>query len=123
MRQEYHDEAIEKALTLWFNSTLSIFILLMKRQETRGAWIQFKKPILAALPVLDLRTLSTRQLSMLAASFDRLCNMELRPFPEMALDEVRAEIDETIAQALDLPDFSSLRTMLSREPVVCLERL
>jgi hypothetical protein len=41
----------------------------------------------------------------------------------MAHDDVRAEIDHAIAEALNLPDFSVLRTMLAREPVVCMERI
>jgi hypothetical protein len=47
----------------------------------------------------------------------------LKPLPEMAEDEVRAEIDSAVAAALNLPDFSVLRTLLAREPVVCMKRL
>jgi len=41
----------------------------------------------------------------------------------MAADPVRARIDQAVSQALGLPDFSILREMLAREPVVCLKRL
>lgn len=85
--------------------------------------MQFKKPILAALPVLDIRALSQDQLTTLAAAYDRVCQSELQPLPRMAHDDVRAEIDRAIAEALNLPDFSVLRTMLAREPVVCMERI
>ncbi len=63
------------------------------------------------------------RLETLAAAYDRLCAEPLRPFPEMADDPARAAIDATIASALGLPDFSTLRTLLAREPVVCLRRL
>ena len=112
-----------KALVLWLNSTLALLVLFATRDETRGAWVDFKKPSLAAMPVLDVRTLSSMQGERLADAYDRLSQSALRPLPEMAADPVRAELDSAIAQALDLPDFSALRTMLAREPVVCMKRL
>jgi hypothetical protein len=82
-----------------------------------------KKPVLEALPVLDLGGLSAGQLGQLAAAYDEVCREELRPFPEMADDPVRARIDAAVAQALNLPDFSILRRLLAQEQVVCLKRL
>jgi hypothetical protein len=123
LQPELANEQSEKILALWLNSTLSLFLLLISRQETRGAWVQFKKPILAALPVLDLRTLSSEQEEKLVQAYNRLAKSELRPLPEMDMDEIRAEIDRTIADALGLPDFSVLRKLLAREPVVCMERI
>jgi hypothetical protein len=113
----------EKILALWFNSTLGFLSILVNRQETRGAWIQFKKPVLGALPVLDIRALSNEQKEKLVAAYDKVCQLELKPFPQMATDTVRAEIDRAIAEALGLPDFGVLRTLLGREPVVCLQRI
>lgn len=123
LKEPFQNEEIEKALVLWLNSTLGILLVLASRQETRGAWIDFKKPVLEALPVLDLGGLSAGQLGQLAAAYDEVCRDELRPFPEMAEDPVRARIDAAVAQALGLPDFSGLRVMLAREPVVCLKRI
>ncbi|MEW5718356.1 MAG: hypothetical protein AB1817_07020, partial [Chloroflexota bacterium] len=113
----------EKALTLWLNSTLGLLILLANREETEGAWVDFKKPTLFALPVLDLRALSAEQLKQLAAAYDRVAEKELAPIPQMATDAVRTEIDASIARALHLPDFAVLREMLAKEPVVCMKRL
>jgi hypothetical protein len=113
----------DKALTLWLNSTPGLLILLATRDETQGAWVDFKKPSLGAMPVLDVRALTREQLSVLAATYDRICDSELQPLPNMATDEVRAEIDAAMAPTLKLPDFSILRTMLAREPVVRMERI
>jgi hypothetical protein len=113
----------ERALSLWLNSTLGMIMLLANREETRGAWVKFKKPVLAALPTLDLDSLSPEQLKQLSDAYDELAHRELQPFPEMATDTVRAAIDKAIAKALHLPDFSILRTLLAQEPVVCLKRL
>jgi hypothetical protein len=123
LKEPFRNEEIEKALTLWLNSTLGLLLVLASRQETEGAWIDFKKPVLEALPVLDLGGLSAGQLGELAGAYDEVCREELRPFPEMAADTVRARIDAAVAQALNLPDFSVLRRLLAQEPVVCLRRL
>lgn len=113
-------DAAEKALVLWLNSTHGLMMLLGYREETRGAWIGFKKPVLEAMPVLDVSRLDAKTTSKLAQAFDSLASSSLRPFPEMANDPVRAAIDEAVANALGLPDFSILREMLSREPIICL---
>lgn len=112
-------EEVEKALALWFNSTLGLLMLLAQRQETQGAWVAFKKPTLKALPVLDLHSLTAEQLEELAFAYDELADESLYPYPEMHIDLVRADIDQAIANTLDLPDFSPLRDMLAHEPVVC----
>lgn len=112
-----------KAVALWLNSTLGFLMLLTHRVETEGAWVKFKKPTLASLPVLDPVALSAVQLKRLSSVYDSVCNKILKPFPEMNADDVRIEIDEKIAKVLNLPDFSILREMLAREPIVCLKRL
>lgn len=113
----------EKALSLWLNCSLGLLVLLANREETVGAWIDFKKPVLADLPTLDIENLSIDQRKELAAAYDKVCSQPLLPFPQMNHDEVRAEIDRVIARALKLPDFSILRELLAQEPVVCLNRL
>lgn len=122
-RKNIEQDNASKALVLWLNSTPGMLILLATRDETRGAWVDFKKPSLGAMPVLDVRALSPAQLEMLAAAYDEVCYREVQPLPNMAIDEVRASIDTAIARVLNLPDFSILRTMLAREPVVCMKRI
>jgi hypothetical protein len=116
-------EQLEKSLALWLNSTIALLILLASREETRGAWVDFKKPVLASLPVVNLADLSTHQLRILTACYDQIAGKALQPLPEMASDQLRATVDAAVAKALRLPDFSILRTLLAREPVVSLNRL
>ena len=115
----------EKALALWLNSSLGILLLLGHREETQGAWIGFKKPVLGQMPVLDVLGIGARATTKLAQVFDGLADRALLPFPHMAEDPVRAAIDESVASALGLPDFSVLRQLLAGEPILCLslERL
>ncbi len=117
------DEQKEKALALWLNSTLGLIILLAHREETEGAWVDFKKPVLSMMPVLDINGLAPAQMGSLADAYDRLCEQPLLPFPRMAEDPTRRAIDEAIASALGLADFSILRELLAQEPVVCLRPL
>jgi len=114
------DEDYEKALIIWLNSTPGLILLLGHRQETRGAWVKFKKPVLKQMPVLDVQNISKCALKKLAKAFDQLADASLLPFPEMDHDLTRASIDRAVADALDLPDFSILRKLLAREPIICL---
>jgi len=100
-----------------------LILLLAHREETEGAWIDFKKPIWAKLPVLDIGQSSNDQLEELSGTYDRVSNKELKPFSEISTDKTRIEIDEAITRMLNLPDFSILRELLAKEPVVCLGRL
>jgi len=110
----------DKALAIWFNSTLGLIILLGHREETRGAWVDFKKPTLLAMPVLDLTKIGVPQLNKLAGAYDDLAGKNVQPLLAMGSDSVRAAMDKAIAQALNLPDLSSLRQLLGREPIICL---
>jgi hypothetical protein len=116
------DELAEKALVLWFASTLGLLTMIAHRVPTRGAWVQFKKPTLERLPVLDTRELSRAQLKQLAGSFDTLAFDELDTLPNMSRDPVRDEIDSAIARVLGLPSLAALREELASEPVITLRR-
>jgi hypothetical protein len=116
-------QARSKALVIWLNSTLGLICLLGLRLETEGAWISFKKPVLSKATVLDVEALNSDKVKDLAKAYDKLEKLDILPFPQMAVDSVRVQIDQVIADILGLPDLTSLRTMLGREPFVCLKRL
>jgi len=117
------DKDWEKVLALWLNSTLGLVILLAHREETQGAWIDFKKPVLSEMPVLDVGALKAEQTRPLVEAYTALSAQTLLPFPEMANDSVRQAVDAAVSQALGLPDLSTLRKLLGQEPVVCLRAL
>ena len=116
-------DRLEKFVTLWLNSSLGLLTLLAHREETEGAWIDLKKPVLEKLPVPDLRILSPQLLQQAVSTFDKISKYPLLTLPQMDGDLLRAEIDSCIAKSLEIPDFSVIRRMLSREPVVCLRQL
>ena len=117
------DEWLEKTLVFWLNSTIGLVTVLSHRVPTQGAWVQFKKPILEQMPVLDLWRLEPGQIRTLAEGFDELADEALKPLPEMAHDPVRAAIDERICAVLGIPALDKLRAALAREPVISLQSL
>jgi len=114
------DDDYEKALILWLNSTPGLLLLLTRREETRGAWVKFRKPVLSEMPVLDVGALTVDQLNRLVDAYDALSNKPLLPFPKMASDPVREALDTAVSSALALPDLSVLRKLLAQEPVISL---
>lgn len=112
-----------KALALWLNSTLGLILFIGHRTPTRGPWVQFKKPVLGKLPVLDVDVLGPDALDNLSAVYDQLADSPFQPLPSMATDANRNLIDGTFAKILKLPDVDSLRRALAREPIVSNKRL
>jgi hypothetical protein len=120
-RLNHRGEEAEQVMALWMNSTLGLLIALGHRGETRGAWVQLKKPIVEGMPSLDLNSLKRKQWHVLLECFESVADRTLQPFPGMADDPVRAAIDEAVCAALDLPGVAVLRAALGREPVVTLD--
>jgi N-6 DNA methylase len=104
----------DKALALWMNSTLGLLMFTGHRVPTRGPWVQFKKPLLEHLPVLDIRKLDNNALRNLASAYDSLSTTPLEPIPELATDEARIRIDGAIRHALSLPNLHIDRVAGSR---------
>jgi hypothetical protein len=111
-------EDSEKILMVWLNSTLGITTMCSFRVPTQGPWVQFKKPLLKIIPVLDTRKLSEKQSGRLVSVFDRVCKQPLLPLPEMAKDPNRIALDDAIAEAFEIPDLSELRGLLAKEPII-----
>lgn len=108
----------QKALVLYLNSTYGLIGLLLEREDTEGAWIAFKKPALEATSVINLRALSDDQLTELSEVYDKVAGRELCRFQDCTHDEVRQEIDSSIASILAVGDPHVLRDMLAREPFI-----
>lgn len=118
VRLRAKNDAAEKILALWLNSTLGLLISLAYRIPTQGAWIQFKKPTIENLPVLDVSALSSDQLRELESTYDSLAAKELDTIANMAGDEIRRGIDHALSQVLGLPPLNDLRAELANEPII-----
>jgi hypothetical protein len=115
--------AVKEALVLWLNSSLGLTLVIAAREETRGAWVKFKKPALRSMSILNVLSLSTAQLDVLTATYKDVCQEPLMPLPQISADPVRMRIDEAVARALQLPDLGFLRKLLANEPIISLKAL
>ncbi|MBI1956116.1 MAG: hypothetical protein HYS38_06950 [Acidobacteria bacterium] len=111
-------EELEKCLVLWLNSTLGLFLLLGMREETEGAWVQYKKPMWEEMPVLDVTRIGRRVRNNLAKAYDQLSTQEIDFLPNLGSDGTRSRIDDAISKVLGLPDLRPLREALASEPIL-----
>jgi hypothetical protein len=118
LRLRTENQDAEKALVLWLNSTLGLLTSLAHRVPTRGAWIQFKKPTVQNMPVLNVLALSEGWLRRIASAYDAIAARELSTFVDMARDETRTDIDDLFSRVLDLPPVHELRAELAEEPII-----
>ena len=117
------DSKLEKALTLWLNSSLGLLTLMAVRNTTRGSWVQLKKADLNELPILDTRGLSPKQLEGLSDLFDEMAEPEFERLSGMAHCPARQSLDDGLSEILGLPNLGTLRLLLASEPVVSNRRL
>ena len=117
------DEATEKALAIWLNSSPGLLTILAQRTSTEGGWVAMKKADLEELPVLDVRQLSPSQVQAISDLFDEMLEAEFDRLPRMANCQARRALDQGISRILGLPDLATLRTLLASEPVVSNRRL
>ena len=112
-------EIWEKVLALWFNSTLGIISLIAARVDTRGAWVELKKPIMEEIAVPDPRKLDKKVLTQIVSAYDEIAGLQVQALPSIADDPVHIKIDAAVASAFEIgDDFARLREMLAREPIV-----
>ena len=115
-----HSPSIAKALCLYLNSTPGLLSLLGERDNRAPSYPSFSLDTLRSVPVPDLTALAEAEREMLSGWFDWLQHETLQPFPLMADDPVRAQIDDAVIQALalDAEWVATIRRELSREPSV-----
>ena len=117
------DNAWDKALSVYLNSSAGLLALLATRNTTQGNWVKLKKADLQEMPVLDPRRLPASQLQSLSRLFDKLATAEFERLPAMAHCPARQALDDGLTQILDLPDLNTLRHLLASEPVISNRRL
>jgi hypothetical protein len=74
------------------------------------------------LPILDHRELTDEQINDLISLYDQISDETLLPIKN-ADDDTRELLDTELAGILNISDYSILRNLLAREPVICLHPL
>jgi hypothetical protein len=118
VRSNTKNERLERIISYWLNSTLGLLVLCAHRTPTEGPWVQFKKPALEALPILDLSSVPRARLTALDKRLKRLEGKPLEPIQAMGSDTVRDLIDRAFHDVLGMPNLTPLRTLLSVEPII-----
>ena len=120
-----HDPDTARALCLYLNSTPGLLSMLGARDNRVPSYPSFSLDTLRSVPVPDVTELGEAERGMLSSWFDWLQHETLQPFPLMADDPVRAQIDDAVIQALalDAEWVTTIRRHLSREPSVTNRRL
>jgi hypothetical protein len=117
----------EKALVLWGNTSIGLLLHWWhanKQQSGRG---NIGVTALKSLPVLDINSLSKKQLKKAVEIFDDFAKRELLPFFEIDKDPVRQELDKKFfGEVLGFEDpilqpggaLELLRKKLAQEPSI-----
>lgn len=115
-----HEPGISKALCLYLNSTLGLLALLGDRDNRVPSYPSFSLDTLRDLRVPNFTALGEAELQSLNSWFNWLQEHPLLPFPRMAEDSTRHQIDKAIAEALHLDHdwIATIRQELAREPSV-----
>jgi hypothetical protein len=118
-------DQVAKILTLWFNSTFGMLLLLSIAEVTRGAWVKFKKEPLLSLPVIDISELTNSDAEKLIDSFEKLRLSELKSLPEeFGRPKTKKGIDDVFKNLLNIePDFDELYRLLSADPSISAQPL
>ena len=123
-KQENEQAEYERALCVYFNSTLGILSMLGSFKPMERLFrLESTATALSKLPVPDF-TKCSGALSALAASFDELGECELSPLPESDICPVQYAIDRAVCGALGIQEelVHLIRWHLVSEPTVTGER-
>ena len=113
-------ERLEKALCVYFNSSVGLLALLGNRSNRKPTYPQFSLDDLRALVVPDFQTIGPAAVSRLAAAYDKYANSVLLPLPRMNGCPVRRALDVVVCDALEMDreTMDTIRRQLAAEPSV-----
>ena len=94
----------DKVLVAWFNSSVFLALFLHVRREIAGDWGRIKIHDLENLSCLNPKLLSHQATEDICMVLDRIREMQLPPIPDQLNTSPRRELDESIIQALQIPD-------------------
>jgi len=114
---------ISKIITIWLNSSLGWIIFLSHGLQEEGPYMQFKKPTIEALPIIDPNRLNSEQKAEIISLYEQTCLNELQQFRFASQDETRLTIDNELSRILNVPNLEPVRDMLNHEPIITLSRI
>ena len=114
----------EKALCVYFNSSVGLLSILGDRTNKKPTYPQFSLDDLRKLIVPDFTAIGKDATTSLAATYDKYASDALLPLPQIDHCPVRRGLDDAILEALDLDGemVATIRRSLAAEPSVTGQR-
>ena len=116
----FGQQTLEKALCVYFNSTIGILAILGDRTNKKPTYPQLSMHDLRRIPVPDFAKMDEAKVKMMAAAYDDLCDSVLLPLPQMNECETRKTVDKAVVAALgiDAELAAAIRHELTSEPSI-----
>ncbi len=107
----HEDHRVEKAFSLWANSTLGFFVQWTRGQRSQRGRSSTQVRAIRNMPCPDLASLSERTLDKAASAFHDLSMSELKPAVNIVNDHVRHKLDKAVVVMLGLPVDRAMKTL------------
>jgi hypothetical protein len=116
----FNDELKDKALALWFNSSLFIAYFIVASRKISERWTRFLEEDYLRMPVINVNLLDKYALQELANSLDKMAERKLEPIAFQLGEDFRLEMDKTLFEIIGIEDSTILRELYSLlENVLC----
>lgn len=120
----FDEEPTEKALAVYFNSSVGLLALLGGRSNKVLSRPEFSMDALRSVPIPNFGKIGDAARDRLAQAYESLSAKPLLPLPQMDVDPVRQALDEAVIEAIgiDAGWAAEIRRALSDEPCVTQKR-
>ena len=109
----FNDVLKDKALTLWFNSSLFIAYFIVGSRKISERWSRFLEEDYLRMPVINVNILDKDALIKLVRSFDRMSKIKLEPVILQLNKDYRFEMDKTLLEIIGIEDSEILQKLYS----------
>ena len=107
------DELRDKALALWFNSSLFIAYFITASRKISERWTRFLEEDYLQMPVININRLDKYDLQKLEKSFDKIAERKLKPIKFQLDEDFRLEIDKTLFEIIGVENSVTLHGLYS----------
>ncbi|MXZ18705.1 MAG: SAM-dependent DNA methyltransferase [Rhodothermaceae bacterium] len=96
------DKRVQKAFSLWANSTPGFLVHWTQGQRTQGGRARTQVNAIFGIPTPDLSQLADDHLNQAVKRFDEIAQLELMPACQSHEDKVREQIDRAVLEMLSV---------------------
>jgi hypothetical protein len=116
----FNDKLKDKALALWFNSSLFIAYFIVASRKISERWTRFLEEDYLRMPVINVNLLDKYALQEFANGLDKMAERKLEPIAFQLSEDFRLEMDKTLFEIIGIEDSTTLRELYSLlEVVLC----